>query len=84
VVLVDDDVNPYSTDDVLWAMSTRFRAEMDIHSTRTLRGTPLDPTQSPLYCIDGRDGYTNKSVIDCTVPFNLRDRFRRAFKSVVP
>jgi UbiD family decarboxylase len=78
-VLVDEDVNPYSADDVLWAMSTRFRAEMDIHSTRALRGTPLDPTQSSLYCAGGQDGFTNKTVIDCTVPFGLRARFRRAF-----
>jgi gallate decarboxylase subunit C len=79
LVLVDEDVNPHSADDVLWAMSTRFRAEMDIRSTRSLRGTPLDPTQSSLYCADGQDGFTNKSVIDCTMPFELRARFRRAF-----
>jgi UbiD family decarboxylase len=78
-VLVDKDVNPHSADDVLWAMSTRFRAEMDIRSTRALRGTPLDPTQSSLYCPGGQDGFTNKTVIDCTVPFGLRARFQRAF-----
>ena len=79
IVLVDEDVNPCSVDDVLWALSTRFRAEMDVRSTGLLRGTPLDPTQSTAYSSKGADGFTNKSVIDCSVPFDLRARFRRAF-----
>ncbi|MCE4057882.1 UbiD family decarboxylase domain-containing protein [Pseudomonas sp. Au-Pse12] len=79
LVLVDADVNPYSIEDVMWAMSTRFRADRDIHSTRALRGTPLDPSQSSLYCSAEPEGFTRKSVLDCTVPFSLRARFRRAF-----
>ena len=79
IVLVDEDVNPASAEDVLWAMSTRFRAEMDIHPTRPLPGTPLDPTLSSLYCPGQYTGIAPKSVFDCTVPFALRSRFRRAF-----
>jgi len=79
IVLVDEDVNPNSSKDVLWAMSTRFRAEMDIHLTRALPGTPLDPTLSSLYCSGEQAGAAPKSVFDCTVPFALRPRFRRAF-----
>ncbi|WP_447769241.1 UbiD family decarboxylase domain-containing protein [Pseudomonas kilonensis] len=79
IVLVDEDVNPCSAEDVLWAMSTRFRAEMDIHGTRPLPGTPLDPTLSSLYCPGEYPGTAPKSVFDCTVPFALRPRFRRAF-----
>jgi 4-hydroxy-3-polyprenylbenzoate decarboxylase len=79
VVLVDQDVNPFCGDEVLWAMATRFRAEMDIALTSELRGTPLDPSQSSAYAPGGRNGYTVKSVLDCTMPFALRPRFRRAF-----
>lgn len=78
-VLVDQDVNPFCGDEVLWAMSTRFRAEMDIALTPELRGTPLDPSQSSAYAPGGRNGYTVKSVLDCTMPFALQSRFRRAF-----
>ena len=79
ILLLDDDVNPCSAEEVLWAMSTRFRAEMDIHSTRPLPGTPLDPTLSSLYRTGQRNGVAPKSIFDCTVPFALRSRFRRAF-----
>jgi 4-hydroxy-3-polyprenylbenzoate decarboxylase len=79
-VLVDPDVNPLSADDVLWAMATRFRAERDISFTPELRGTPLDPSQSAAYAEGGRNGYTVKSVLDCTMPFAQRARFRRAFQ----
>ncbi len=78
-VLVDPDVNPLSAEDVMWAMATRFRAERDIRLTPELRGTPLDPSQSSVYAPGGRNGYTVKSVLDCTMPFALRSRFRRAF-----
>ncbi|HEF4762853.1 TPA: UbiD family decarboxylase [Pseudomonas putida] len=79
IVLVDEDVNPCSAEDVLWAMSTRFRAELDIHCTKPLPGTPLDPTLSSLYCLGKHMGAAPKSIFDCTVPFALRSRFRRAF-----
>lgn len=79
LVLVDGDVDAQSSDDVLWAMATRFRADADLVVTEPLKGTPLDPTQSPLYLAGSRSGFTGKCVLDCTVPFVLRDRFRRAF-----
>lgn len=79
LVLVDEDVNPCSSDEVLWAMSTRCRLERDILSTPVLRGTSLDPSQSADYVDGGQRGFTNKCIIDCTVPFGRRDVFRRAF-----
>ncbi|KVN74077.1 UbiD family decarboxylase [Burkholderia ubonensis] len=79
LVLVDDDVNPHSADDVLWAIATRSRLERDVLQTQSLRGTSLDPTQSESYVSGGQKGFTNKCVIDCLVPFGLRERFRRAY-----
>jgi 4-hydroxy-3-polyprenylbenzoate decarboxylase len=79
LILVDEDVNASSAEDVLWAMATRSRLDIDVHASAVLRGTPLDPTQSSHYASEGQDGFTRKCVIDCTVPFALRRRFRRAF-----
>jgi 4-hydroxy-3-polyprenylbenzoate decarboxylase len=83
VVLVDDDVDPRAGDDLLWAIATRFHPARDLHLTAELPGTPLDPSQSaaarPGARGDDPDGLTARQILDCTVPFHLRDRFRRAF-----
>ncbi|CAI0871851.1 UbiD family decarboxylase [Serratia entomophila] len=79
VLLVDEDVDPYSERDVLWAMSTRARLERDIHVSALLPGTSLDPSQLPLYGGSDAKGLVNKCVVDCTVPFSSRRRFQRAF-----
>jgi 4-hydroxy-3-polyprenylbenzoate decarboxylase len=79
VLLVDEDVDPYSERDVLWAMSTRARLERDIHVSALLPGTSLDPSQLPLYGGSDANGFVNKCVVDCTVPFSSRRRFQRAF-----
>lgn len=82
LILVDEDVNARSCADVLWAMSTRSRLDMDVHCSAVLPGTPLDPSQSRLYAPQKQDGFTRKSVIDCTVPYAHRHRFRRAFSDL--
>jgi UbiD family decarboxylase len=79
LILVDEDVNARSAADVLWALATRSRLDMDVHASAILPGTPLDPTQSSFYATGGQDGFARKCVIDCTKPFAHRQRFRRAF-----
>ncbi|KEY57328.1 UbiD family decarboxylase [Serratia sp. DD3] len=79
IILVDEDVNPHSADDILWAIATRSRLDSDIYATELLSGTALDPTQSAFYAGEGVNGCTRKCVIDCTAPFEHRQRFRRAF-----
>lgn len=83
LILVDEDVNARSTADVLWALSTRARLDMDIHPSAVLPGTPLDPSQSREYAGQERDGTTRKCVVDCTVPIGQQARFRRAFVGVL-
>lgn len=82
VVLVDDDVDARAGDDLLWAIATRFHPVRDLHLTAELPGTPLDPSQSaaarPGALAGDPDGLTARQILDCTVPFHLRDRFRRA------
>ncbi|MBH2846224.1 UbiD family decarboxylase [Serratia marcescens] len=80
LLLVDEDVDPHSATEILWAMSTRARLDQDIHVTGPLPGNMLDPTQSAGYAPQDCDGFTKKSIIDCTVPYLQRRRFQRAFE----
>ena len=79
VILVDEDVDIFDTDDVLWAMTTRFQGDHDIVAIPGVRCHPLDPSSNPLYSPSIRDiGISCKMIFDCTVPFDLKDRFIRA------
>lgn len=86
VILVDEDVDIFDTDDVLWAMNTRFQADRDIITIPGVRCHPLDPSSNPLYSGLIRDiGISCKTILDCTVPFDQKDRFKRAeFMEVNP
>ena len=79
VILVDEDVDIFDTDDVLWAMNTRFQGDRDIITIPGVRCHPLDPSSSPLYSGSIRDvGISCKTIFDCTVPFDQKNRFKRA------
>ena len=79
VILVDEDVDIFDTNDVLWAMNTRFQGDLDIERISGVRCHPLDPSANPLY--NQRIpavGVSCKTIFDCTVPFDQKDRFKRA------
>lgn len=79
VILVDEDVDIFDTNDVLWAMNTRFQGDRDILTIPGVRCHPLDPSSHPAYSGSIRDiGISCKTIFDCTVPFDQKDRFRRA------
>ena len=79
VILVDEDVDIFDTNDVLWAMNTRFQADRDIVMIPGVRCHPLDPSSNPAYSPSIRDiGISCKTIFDCTVPFDLKDHFQRA------
>ncbi|MBQ8986918.1 MAG: UbiD family decarboxylase [Lachnospiraceae bacterium] len=79
VILVDEDVDIFDTDDVMWAMTTRVQGDRDIVAIPGVRCHPLDPSSNPLYSPSIRDiGISCKMIFDCTVPFDLKDRFIRA------
>ncbi|HYW04396.1 MAG TPA: UbiD family decarboxylase [Gammaproteobacteria bacterium] len=79
VILVDDDVDIFDSDDVLWAMQTRYQGDVDTIFIPRVTGHVLDPSQTPEYnaCLPAR-GTTCKTIFDCTVPWHMRERFRRA------
>lgn len=79
VILVDEDVDPFDTNDVLWALNTRYQGDLDTVFLPGFRCHPLDPTQSPVYNPLLRDGgVTCKTIFDCTVPWSMKREFERA------
>jgi len=60
VIVVDDDVDVFSDQDVFWAMATRMQADEDIDIVRNAFGAILDPSNHA--------GRTAKMIIDATRP----------------
>lgn len=79
VILVDEDVSIFDTTDVLWAMTTRYQGDVSTVFIPGVRCHPLDPSQSPDFSPSiSAPGTSCKTIFDCTVPFHMKDRFRRA------
>nr|WP_319513616.1 UbiD family decarboxylase [uncultured Cohaesibacter sp.] len=78
VFLVDEDVDPFDMNDVVWAMTTRFQADVDMIPIPGVRCHPLDPSSDPAFSPSIRDhGIACKAIFDCTVPYDLKDSFQR-------
>lgn len=86
VILVDEDVDIFDINDVMWAMTTRFQADLDLITIPGVQCHPLDPSNEPEYHPNIRArGVACKAIFDCTVPFDQKDRFERAkFMDVDP
>jgi len=69
VVVVDDDVDIYNPDDVIWAIATRSEPE-NIDIIRRAWSGPLDPAIPK-----ERKGFNSRAIIDATRPYEWRDRF---------
>lgn len=63
VIVVDDDIDIEDSHEVLWAVSTRVRADEDITILKNLQGNLLDPSQSGY-------GKTSGFVVDATKPLD--------------
>lgn len=84
VILVDEDVDIFDSDDVMWAMQTRYQGDVDTVFIPGVRCHPLDPSQTPEYSPSIlQTGMSCKTIFDCTVPFHLKAHFERSkFKEV--
>jgi UbiD family decarboxylase len=60
VVVVDEDINVYRDEEVLWAIATRSQASKNIFIISDVMGCLLDPTSA--------EGLTSKIGIDATKP----------------
>lgn len=86
IYIVDEDVDPFDIKDVMWAMTTRFQADVDLITLPGVQCHPLDPSNQPYYASTIRaSGIACKAIFDCTVPFELKSQFERAqFMDVDP
>jgi len=79
-VVVDDDVDIFNTDEVEWAIATRFQADKQT-MTKKEEGSSIDPSTAGQETLPGTDRrLTCKVGIDATIPFGAnRDKFEKAF-----
>ena len=76
VILVDEDVDIFDTDDVLWAMQTRYQGDVSTVFIPGVRCHPLDPSQVPAFSPSIlQPAMSCKTIFDCTVPFSLKKSF---------
>ena len=64
IVVVDDDIDPYDMNDVLWAMCTRSDPANDTDFIRRAWSGPLDPVIPK-----DKKGFSTRAVIDATRPY---------------
>lgn len=67
IVLVDEDVDPFNLDQVMWALTTRVNPERDVNMLKNMPGMPLDPSSQP-------PGMHSKLIIDATTPVHPEPR----------
>ncbi|HEY7416856.1 MAG TPA: UbiD family decarboxylase domain-containing protein, partial [Ktedonobacteraceae bacterium] len=71
VVVVDEDVDISSAEEVEWAIATRVQPHRDVVIIEDALGSPLDPSA-------GEGGQTSKWGIDATIPVGAnRERYER-------
>jgi len=69
-VVVDEDIDVYDEEEVLWAVCTRVQGDLDVSTIPWVAGADLDPS-----CYDEtrfkRGAMTTKMIIDATKPVEL-------------
>jgi len=69
-VVVDDDVDVESPDDVEWAVATRFRGDTGLVCMAGMRARSID-------LVKDENGLITKVGVDATAPVNARGKFAR-------
>lgn len=69
IVIVDQDINIFNSQDVEWAIATRTQAGRDVIVACDLPGNLLDPS--------ARNSISDKMGIDATVPLGQYERFAK-------
>ncbi len=69
-IVVDDDVDIFNDDEVLWAVSTRVQADQDVFFVKGARSSVLDPSSYGLDSIFSGEGMVTKMGIDATRPIS--------------
>lgn len=69
VIVVDEDIDPTNTFDVIWAMASRCDPDEDIDFIRRAWSGALDPRKK------AGDNFNSRAVVDATRPFDWRNEF---------
>ena len=72
-VVVDDDIDPTYTDQVLWALCTRTDVIEDVDVIKRCWSTPLDPMAYAGE--EGRRYFNNRMIIDACRPYDRQKTF---------
>ncbi|MBI2360812.1 MAG: UbiD family decarboxylase [Deltaproteobacteria bacterium] len=92
VIVVDEDIDPTNTFDILWAVATRSDPVESIDIIRRCWSGPLDPRIQP-----GKKGFNSRALIDACRPFEwikdfppvaesspeLREEVRAKWKKII-
>ncbi|MEA3335809.1 MAG: UbiD family decarboxylase [Chloroflexota bacterium] len=70
VVVVDDDIDLHDTNDVEWAIATRFQADRDLMVWHDQPSSSLDPSAAHN---PGEKSRTAKMALDATIPWDSED-----------
>lgn len=76
VVVVDEDIDPSNTFDILWAMASRVDPAQSIEIINRCWSGPLDP-RIP----EGKKGFNSRAVIDACRPYEWKDKFPKVVES---
>jgi len=69
VIVVDEDIDPWNTDQVLWAIATRTKGTESIQIWPRHKGSPCDPRVLP-----EEKGFWDRVLIDATRPYHWDPR----------
>jgi 4-hydroxy-3-polyprenylbenzoate decarboxylase len=73
-IVVDDDIDVFNTDEVLWAMATRCDPVEDIEILKGSWTTGIDPVLSPEKRQAG-DYTSSRIVVDASIPYLGKNKF---------
>jgi len=76
VVVVDEDIDPSNTFDVLWAIASRVEPEQSIEIIRRCWSGPLDP-RIPA----GSKGFNSRAILDACRPYEWKEQFPAVVES---
>jgi 4-hydroxy-3-polyprenylbenzoate decarboxylase len=76
VVVVDEDIDPSNTFDVLWAIASRVEPEQSIEIISRCWSGPLDP-RIP----EGKKGLNSRAILDACRPYEWKDKFPAVVES---
>jgi UbiD family decarboxylase len=80
VVVVDEDIDPSNTDDVIWSICTRCDPRDDVQILNGCWSTHLDPMSYP----PGVNNMNSRMVIDACTPWNSRNTWPAVVKNSAP